>query len=111
MVKQSRRREKELLEAKVCARALTELQTPSIKLKPGANTGWPDREFFIIGGVPLLIEFKWPGYEPDPRQDYIHDMLRELGYDVQVHDSEDAAVEAIRMAVEKAVTRQRNRRR
>ena len=93
------------LESKVerdtCGDALRELRVPNMKmLHPGGETGWPDRCFFIEGGKPLLIEFKRPGEKAktSERQEYIHAMLRELGYDVQVHDNKDEALQAIRTA-------------
>lgn len=93
------------LESKVerdtCGDALRKLGVPNMKmLHTGGETGWPDRCFFIGGGKPLLIEFKRPGekHKTSPRQRYIHNVLRELGYEVQVHDSKDEALEAIRSA-------------
>jgi len=93
------------LESKVerdaCGDALNKLRVPNMKmLHTGGETGWPDRVFFIEGGRPLLIEFKRPGEKNDtsPRQEYIHSILRELGYDVQVHDNKDEALEAVRSA-------------
>ena len=54
------------------------LGVPSIKLNLKGNRGWPDREFWIPGGRPLLIEFKLPGEEPDPLQAHRHDTLLTL---------------------------------
>jgi len=78
-------------------KALNTLGVASVKLEPplGSETGWPDRLFFIPGGRPFLIEFKEVGYEPDPKQIYIHDMLEGLGYDVAWTDEEAAALQAI----------------
>ena len=70
----------------------------SIKLQAPygrGETSYPDRQFFVPGGRPLLIEFKRPGDDPDPKQEYIHGLLRTLGYDVQVHDNRETALEAI----------------
>lgn len=90
------RREK-ALERRVCDKALARLGVPSVKLEPptGSETGWPDRLFFIPGGRAFLLEFKEVGYEPEPKQEYIHGMLEELGYDVAWTDDEEAALEAI----------------
>lgn len=92
------------LESKVerdtCGDALRKLRVPNMKmLHTGGETGWPDRIFFIPNR-PLLIEFKRPGEKDNtsPRQEYIHDILRELGYDVQVHDNKDEALAAIKAA-------------
>lgn len=92
-----------VLETKVerdtCRDALRKEGVPNMKmLHTGGETGWPDRIFFIAGGRPLIIEFKRPGEKPSPKQQYIHAILRELGYDVQVHENKDTALEAIRTA-------------
>jgi hypothetical protein len=94
-----------LLESKVerdtCRDALYNEGVPSMKmLHTGGETGWPDRVFFIPGGRPKLIEFKRPGKksQASPRQKYIHAVLRELGYDVEVHDNKDEALASIRAA-------------
>jgi hypothetical protein len=90
------------IEVKTCRKVFDTMGVRSVKLSIGGNTGWPDRMFLIKGGKPLLIEFKAPGKQPYPRQVYIHDMLLGLGYEVQVHDNADDAVEAVRKAVEAA---------
>jgi hypothetical protein len=87
------------IERDTCGDALRKLRVPNMKMvHTGGETGWPDRCFFIKGGRPLFIEFKRPGEDTEPRQEYIHEMLRGLGYDVQVHDNKDKALEAIRSA-------------
>lgn len=97
------RRRENALERKVVDFALHRLGVPSIKMEPpkGSETGWPDRCFFIPGGVPLLLEFKEVGYTPEPKQEYIHDMLEGLGYDVAWTDSYQDAIEAIGEKVER----------
>jgi hypothetical protein len=91
------------LERRVCAKALKLYGVVSIKLEPppGSETGWPDRQFLIPGGRPFLLEFKEVGYEPEPKQEYIHGMLEGLGYDVAWTDSEEAALEAIKARVQR----------
>ena len=88
------------IERCACGRALRELGVRSLKLNITGNTGWPDRLFFIPGGRPLFIEFKRPGEEPGPKQRHIHAVLKHNGYEVQVHDSIDGAVDAIKRRVE-----------
>lgn len=85
------------------AKALARYGVASLKLEPpkGSETGWPDRMFFIAGGRPFLLEFKEVGYEPEPKQVYIHDMLEKLGYDVAWTDNEEAALEAIEARVQR----------
>lgn len=71
------------------------------KLVTPGDTSYPDRIFWIPGGRPLLIEFKRPGEEPEPKQAHTHDQLRKLGYDVQVHDHALDAFDAVIQAVKK----------
>lgn len=73
-----------------------------LKFTPEGDGGWPDRIFMIHTGRPLLIEFKKPGEEPEPRQRHNHKLLRRWGYDVEVHDDRELALEAIRRKVEAA---------
>lgn len=56
------------------------------KLVTPGNTGYPDRIIWVPGGKPLLIEFKRPGEVLNPRQRYIHDKLKILGYRIEIHD-------------------------
>jgi hypothetical protein len=95
------------IEQRTHTKALKRYGVPSIKLEPptGSETGWPDRLFFIPGGRPFLLEFKEVGYTPDPKQEYIHDMLEGLGYDVAWTDNEEAALEAIQARVQQGRAR------
>lgn len=94
------RREKRI-EKKVRRRALRELRVPSIPLKfvMGVDTGWTD-ELFLIGFQRVMfIEFKDPDEGVlEPKQIYKINLLKEMGYDVQVHDNEQQAIEAITRA-------------
>ena len=74
----------------------------NIKINTKTETGWPDRMFVIPGGRPLFVEFKRPGEEPEPKQEHIHEVLKKLGYNVEVHDSVDGAVSAVTRALEAA---------
>ena len=69
------------------------------KLTILGDTGFPDRLFWLPGGKPLLIEFKKPGEEPEPKQAHIHKELRRLGYHVEVHDNAIRAFQAVIDAV------------
>ncbi len=75
---------------------------PASKLQVKYDTSYPDRIFWIEGGKPLVIEFKRPGPDPKPKQEYVHGLLRTLGYQVEVHDTVDGAVSSIIRAVEAA---------
>ena len=72
----------------------------NLKLEVPGSTGWPDRLIFIPGGRPLLIEFKKPGEELEPKQRYVHSILKGLGYQVEVHDDVESAIQTITRAVE-----------
>lgn len=80
------------IERRVCDRALKELGIANFKW--GVD-GWPDRVFLVPGGRPLLIEFKAPGEEPNPRQAFRIECLRTWGYDVGVCDNEHDAMQLI----------------
>lgn len=96
-------REEKKIEGKVRDKALALYGVPSVKLEPpgGSETGWPDVLFLIPGGKPFLLEFKEVGYEPEPKQVHIHDMLEGLGYDVAWTDNAEAALEAIEARVQR----------
>lgn len=66
------------------------------KLTIAGQTGWPDRCFWLPGGRPLLIEFKRVDEAPRQKQAYIHKQLRELGYDVETHDTKEDAIASIK---------------
>jgi hypothetical protein len=87
------------IERKACKQA-EKLGVRNIKINTRSDTGWPDRIFFIPGGRPLFIEFKRPGEDPDPKQEYIHEILKKLGYDIEVHDTVEGAVSAVVTALE-----------
>src|SRR5690606_26564047 len=78
------------------------LGVPSLKLNLRGNRGWPDRIFLIPGGRPLFIEFKRPGEEPRKLQQQRHRILRKLGYEVEVHEERQAALDAVRQARDRA---------
>lgn len=62
---------------------------------PGAEAGWPDDFFFLPGGRLYMVEFKRPGEVASKLQEHRINDLKRQGYDVSVHDSTEAAVEAI----------------
>jgi hypothetical protein len=65
------------------------------KMNGMGKRSWPDRMFLIPGGCPFFIEFKSPGEEPTLLQANTIKGLTEDGYDVEVHDDKDKAIEAI----------------
>ncbi len=74
----------------------------TLKLELRYDAGWPDRLVLIEGGRPLFIEFKRPGDSPGPLQLERHLVLRRLGYDIEVHDTFEGAVQAVVSACERA---------
>ena len=75
----------------------------SVKLKNNADSGWPDRQFFIPMN-PLLMEFKRSkGGVLSPKQDKRFADLRLLGYAVVVCDSYDQAMAHIEQHREKSL--------
>ena len=84
-----------MIERRACKRILDQLGVYSIKLTTPGQSGFPDRLFLIPGGRPFFIEFKRPGEEPRPLQHHIHQLLRQLGYDVEVHDAIEPAFAAV----------------
>ena len=69
------------------------------KMNTMGRASWPDRCFWLPGGSPVLIEFKRLGERPTPAQDAIHQLLRGLGYVVEVHDTEEGALELIKRLI------------
>ena len=85
------------IELQACDLIYGNLGVGSLKLNVKANTGYPDRVFWIPGGKPLFIEFKTPDGELSEKQKYNIDRLRKDGYNVEVcDDAIDAFYAAIR---------------
>jgi hypothetical protein len=83
-------------EAKLQSKAINYARDAGLLTKrnymaPGAETGWPDVEYFAFGGRMFFIEFKAPDGSLRARQEYIIALLRERGFTVHVCDCyEDA---------------------
>ena len=60
----------------------------SVKLDR-AERAWPDREFIGLDNVHFYVEFKRPGQQPRPQQQYKINRLENLGHDVYVVDTFD----------------------
>lgn len=95
-----REKKESSVEREACSRAESELGVRNTKFVTPGDTGWPDRIFWIKGGRPLLIEFKRPGEEPRPKQEYNIGILKKLGYNVEVHDNVERALCSIARALE-----------
>ena len=75
---------------------------PSRKMNGLGYRSWPDRIFPIPGGRPFWIEFKKPGAEPTPLQENFHKLMREQGYDIEVHSDKKEAIAAIQKRLDAA---------
>ena len=76
------------IESQCCDYALKNY-VRSIKLNVQGQTGWPDRLFLFPNKNAVSIEFKRPGFKPRPKQNFIHTILRNLGFEVYVIDNLD----------------------
>lgn len=63
----------------------------AIKWVAPAMAGVPDRIVFLPKGRIIFVELKAPGMQPTALQQRIHKMLTDLGADVRVIDSLEAA--------------------
>lgn len=62
------------------------------KMKTSDNRGWPDR-MVILSGRTFYIEFKRIGKKPTAYQEYMHRLLRKLGFKVHVIETLEKAQE------------------
>jgi len=74
------------IEIKFC-KAIKEQGGIALKLTSPAFNGLPDRIVLMPGGQVWFAELKAPGRKPRKRQDVVHKMLRDLGFEVRVIDS------------------------
>lgn len=61
----------------------------AVKWTAPSMAGVPDRIVFLPGGVVRFVELKAPGKKPSALQQRFHGILRDLGADVRVVDSEE----------------------
>lgn len=87
------------METWVCNKALELHGVQNIKLRRTGERGWPDRMFLIPGGLPFFIEFKRVGGTPSKLQLLKLHRLKRIGYDAEIHDDRETALEAIRQRV------------
>jgi hypothetical protein len=76
-----------ILESKLAA-AIRALGGCSLKLWSVSVTGLPDRIVLMPEGVIRFVELKSTGKKPSPRQTIVHNQLRQLGFAVDVIDTE-----------------------
>lgn len=75
------------IENALCAKAKKYWGLKNRKMNGWGYNSWPDRQFFIPGGKPLLMEVKRKGLKPTEAQAALHKELTALGYEVVVVDS------------------------
>ena len=66
-------------------------ESKTLKIRPFADRGWPDRIFFLPKGVTVLIEFKRPGKTPRKNQHRKLKDLKELDHYAYWTDSAEEA--------------------
>jgi len=91
-----------LIEKRTVAKAQKEFKITALKLNVAGRRGYPDRMFLIPGGKPFFIEFKRPGSVPTSLQSYTIKNLQNLGYDVEIHNNVEEALQAIGRRMEAA---------
>ncbi|BEG98123.1 VRR-NUC domain-containing protein [Bacteroides sedimenti] len=52
-------------------------------------TGMPDRIILMPGGKVYFVELKSEYKKPSPRQAFVHEQLRQLGFDVSYMNTEE----------------------
>ncbi len=72
---------------------------PKVKF---SEAGWPDRLFISPIGHTIFIEFKRPGYKPDPLQEFRLDQLRKRGIPATWCDNTVEGINILKAAVEPA---------
>lgn len=75
------------------------IQMAVLKLNVAGRRGWPDRQIMWDGGNIVFIEFKKPGEEARPLQSYIHHEIRQMGFEIAVHDNTDAALDWVKAQI------------
>lgn len=68
----------------------------ALKLVCPGWTGVPDRLILMPGGRAYFAETKDLGKKPRPRQRYVHEVLRRLGFQVFVPDNKTAVDDMMR---------------
>jgi hypothetical protein len=87
--------QEKIIERAACRKIKERFGILSTKIEQTSINGFPDRIFWPPYGSPILIEFKAPGQKPRPSQVKIIKYLRKCGYQVEVCDNVDSAVEII----------------
>ena len=96
-----RKKAESSIEKSACAKAFQRYGVRSFKMNGPGRRGNPDRLFYWRERNLLFIEFKRPGEEPEPLQLHVHHILRDCGFQVEVCDNVEDALQHIRLAVER----------
>lgn len=88
------------IEQKACDLIWKNLGLKGYKLQAKGVRAFPDRAWFLPGGLLFMIEFKRPGEEPRPNQLEMIKYLKKQGFIVEVHDDAIDAFQAIIKALE-----------
>lgn len=70
----------------------------AVKFHSVYATGYPDRIVIMPGGVIYFVELKSTGKKPSPKQQFIHDQLRDLNCSIYVIDDETKLTDFIQIA-------------
>lgn len=70
-----------------------------LKLKILGFRGWPDRIIIWPKGQIMFIEFKRKGQGARDLQEFVHGIIRNMGFEVEVFDDELTAVESVKRRV------------
>lgn len=62
--------------------------------------GWPDRLILWSGGGIMFVEWKAPNGEFEPLQPYVHQLLKRLGFIIEVHNNVDEFMGSITSRME-----------
>jgi predicted RNA-binding protein Jag len=71
----------------------------TIKMNLKGRRGWPDRMVLWEGANVFFIEFKQPDECARRLQEYIHKILRAMGFEVELHDNTDDALESTKAKI------------
>jgi hypothetical protein len=69
--------------------AVKKLKGAALKFYCLSFTGMPDRIVLMPGGRIWFVELKSLGKKPTPRQQFVQDWLRKLGFEVYVIDTQE----------------------
>lgn len=75
-----------------------------LKLSVLGQRGWPDRLLLWPDREVMFIEWKADNEEPRKLQDYIHGILRSMGFDVRVYVDDVVALEEVKHHIQATIS-------